>query len=169
METDSWIERTIIQELSFHDERYKHDYGGREGSTETLIADCAHLKDLTSDGPMLMFENLAQQHAEIEDDVEEAAQRLHRKGLLSKVREEPVQDQLSGDVIGQTTVWEPTEEGLAEAKRLNEAYSEAVADLLEEHDDPETISVDDVRPILREYGVILEQFSKEFFEMEEDE
>ena len=168
METDTWIERTIIQQLSHYDERYKHDYGGKEGSTEALIADCAHLKDITSDGSLSMLEQLSERHAEIEEDVEQAANRLHEQGLLSELRKEPVRAQRSGDVIGETTVWEPTEEGLAEAKRLNEAYSEAVTELTEGEDDAANVSLEEAQSILREYGVILQQLPKEFLELEDN-
>jgi len=116
-----------------------------------------------------MFENLPQQHAAVEEDVKEAAAQLHQQGLLPKVGERPIREERTGEVIGQTAVWEPTEKGLAEAKRLNDAYSKAVADLIEEYDDPEQISVDDVRPILREYGMILDRLPQEFFEIGEGE
>lgn len=169
METDTWIERAIIQQLSYYDERYKHDYGGKEESTEALIADCAHLKDVTSDGSVSMLENLLGQHADIEDDVEQAAERLHDQGLLSEIRKEPVRAQRSGDVIGETTIWEPTEEGLAEAKQLNVAYSEAVTELTEESDEAANISLEEAKSVLREYGVILQHLPKEFLEMGEDE
>jgi hypothetical protein len=169
METDTWIDRTIIQVLSHHDKRYKHNYGGKKASTEELIADCAHQADVTSEGPLLMFDNLPEQHAAVEEDVKEAAERLHEQGLLTKVGERPIRNESGGEEIGTTSVWEPTEEGLAEVKRLNEAYAEAVDDLVEAHDDPENISVDDVRPILREFGVILDRLPQEFFERGEDE
>lgn len=32
MKTDTWIERTIIQQLSHPDKRYKHDYKSKEAN-----------------------------------------------------------------------------------------------------------------------------------------
>lgn len=167
METDTWIERLIIQQLSFRDERYRYNYGETEASTESLIADCAHLNDVGSEGPLKMFESLPQQYAEVEDDVIAAIDRLHDQGLIKNVGERPTQDAMTGEQFGTTTVWEPTTEGLAEAQRLNEAYSAALTELLNEHDNPSEISVDDVRPILREYGVVLDRLPEEFLEVSE--
>lgn len=168
MKTDSWIERAIIQQLSHPDKRYKYNYEGREASTEELIADCAHLKEITSESPASPFLQMQQVHQEIEDEVEEAAQRLQERGLLTKVGERPIRNELGGEQIGTTAVWEPTERGLAEAQRLNDAYSKAITELLEGYDDPEDVSVDEVRPILKEYGTIPDMLPQEFHAAEED-
>jgi hypothetical protein len=167
MKTDSWIERAIIQQLSHPDKRYKYNYEGREASTEELIADCAHLKDITSEGSTSPLLQMQQVHQEVEDDVEGAAHRLQEQGLLTKVGERPIRNELGGEQIGTTTVWEPTEEGLAEAQRLNDAYSEAITELLEEYNDPEDVSIDEVRPILKEYGTIPDMLPQEFSAPEE--
>jgi len=167
MKTDSWIERTIIQQLSHPDKRYRYNYEPKEGSTEQLIADCAHLKDITSEGPTTPMLEMHQLHEEVEEDVEEAAQRLHEQGLLTKVRARPIRKELFGEQIGTTSVWEPTEEGLVEAQRLNEAYSDAVAELLEEYNDPDELSVDEASPILKKYGVVPDKLPREFFEKED--
>lgn len=168
METDSWIERTIIQQLSNPDKRYKYDYEPKEGSTEQLVAECAHLKDITSEGPTTPLLQMHQLHEEIEENVEEAAKQLHEQELLTKVGERPVRNELGGEQIGTTSVWEPTEEGLAEVQRLNEAYTEALAELLEEYDDPEELSVDEASHILRKYGVVPDMLPREFFEKEDE-
>ena len=47
METETWIERVIVQELSYPDKRYKHDYKSKEASTVELVVDCAYLKHVT--------------------------------------------------------------------------------------------------------------------------
>jgi hypothetical protein len=163
MKTDSWIERAIIQQLSHPDKRYKYNYEGKEASTEELIADCAHLKDITSDGPTTPLIEMHHVHEEVEDDVEEVAHRLEEQGLLTEVGERPIREELFGEAIGTTSVWEPTEEGLAEAQRLNDAYSEAITELLEDYDDPEELSVDEASHILRRYGVVPDMLPREFY------
>jgi hypothetical protein len=167
METDSWIERRIIQQLSYPNKRYKYNYEPKEGSTEQLIAECAHLKDITSEGQTTPLLQMHQLHEEIEEDVEETAKQLHEQGLLTKVGERPIRNELGGEQIGTTSVWEPTQKGLAEAQRLNEAYSEAIAELLEEYTDPEDLSVEEAKPILKRYGVVPDMLPREFFEKED--
>lgn len=37
MHTETWIERTIVDQVTAHDRRYKHDYGGVEQTTDDLM------------------------------------------------------------------------------------------------------------------------------------
>lgn len=40
METETWIERLLIDQLTRHDRRYKHDYAGVEQTTDDLATAC---------------------------------------------------------------------------------------------------------------------------------
>ena len=67
METDTWIERTIIQRLSTHDRRYKHDYGGLEADTDELVMACGYLKSLDEDDARPGMMETLQHEREIEE------------------------------------------------------------------------------------------------------
>lgn len=124
METKTWIERVIINQLITHDRRYKHDYGGVEKTTDELVADCTKLDAITAEsGPEPpSIEQLLTADADLEPEVETALQTLQERGLIERVGE---RDRLGpplelGD-YGTTTVWKPTVEGRAEARAIREA------------------------------------------------
>src|SRR6056297_848956 len=48
MQTETWIGRTIIDQLTTHDRRYKHDSGGVENTTDDLVSACVKLDLITS-------------------------------------------------------------------------------------------------------------------------
>lgn len=164
MKTDTWIERVIIQQLSYPDERYKHDYRGKGASTVELVVDCAYLKNATDDTSRT-WEDINQLEEQIEGDVEQAVARLQDQGLLTKVGEQPLhQESLLTKLMegpgpetepGDTSpIWTLTDDGLAEAARLNEAYAEDLASLTARYDDPEDAPHSELLPMLKRYGVI---------------
>lgn len=134
MQTETWIERTIIDQLTTHDRRYKHDYCGVEQTTDDLVAACAKL-DLISSGdePELpSLDQLLTAQADLESEVETTLESLEERGLIERVgeHERPGPPLEPGD-YGTTAIWEPTVEGRAEASAIREAYStevEALAD-----------------------------------------
>jgi len=166
MKTDTWIERVIIQQLSYPDERYKHDYRGKEASTVELVVECAHLKDVTeSEGTAQTWEEINELEEQIEGDVEQAVEGLHDHGLLKKVGEQPIREKslltklMEG--VGPETepadtspIWTLTDEGLAEATRINEAYAEDLARLTAQYEEPEDAPRSELLPLLKTYGVI---------------
>lgn len=132
MNTNTWIERLLIDQLSTRDHRYKHEYAGVERSTDELIAACIRLETLTSEGEASLqsLEQLLARDAEIEPEVVEALRTLQEIGLVERVGERERLGPLfeRGD-FGTTPIWKPTVEGRAEARAIREAYSEAVETL----------------------------------------
>jgi hypothetical protein len=166
MKTDTWIERVIIQQLSYPDKRYKHDYKGKEASTVELVVQCAHLKDVTEgESTAQTWKEINELEEQIEGDVEQAVERLQDQGLLTKVGEQPLREKslltklMEG--VGPETepadtspIWTLTDEGLAEAARLNEAYADDLARLAAQYEDPEDAPHSELLPLLKTYGVI---------------
>lgn len=161
--TESWIERAILDQLTTHDRRYKHDYGGVERTTDDLVAACARLDAIAagdgSDPPSI--EQLLTEEAIFEPEVETALQTLQERGLIEREgeRERPGPPLERGD-FGTTTVWTPTVEGRAEARRIREAYADEVATLVEPHDEsdlPEDVS-DELVSLAKSYGVLPDPF-----------
>ena len=163
MKTNSWIERLIIQELAYPDDRYKHGYKPKEGSTMEFVKTCASFKNTVEDITQT-WEGIHQLEDEIEGDVEQAVEYLQDEGLLTKEGEQPLQlessvlnlfeEESSESESGETSpIWTLTDEGQAEAARINEAYAEDLADLVAQYDSPEDAPDSELLPLLKQYGV----------------
>ena len=157
METETWIERLIIDQLTTHDRRYKHDYGGVEKTTDDLVAACSQLDAITTEGgsewPSL--EQLLSMDAELEPEVEAALQTLQDRGLIECVGE---RDRLGppfepGD-YGTTVIWEPTVEGRAEARAIRVAYSDEVEALASSHGEDSEEFREEIVSVARTYGIL---------------
>ena len=154
----------IVQELSHPDKRYKHDYKGKEASTVELVVDCAYLKQITEDRDVQTWEDINELEEEIEGRVEETVERLREKGFLTKVGEQPLHEKSlltrlaegakpEGEPPDTSPVWTVTDEGLAEAARINTAYEEELIELTEKYEHPEDTPRDELFPLLQKYGV----------------
>jgi hypothetical protein len=161
METETWIERTIIDQLTIHDRRYKHDYGGVEKTTDELVADCTELDAITAEsGPKLpSIEQLLTAEADLEPEVEAALHTLQERGLIKRIGE---RDRLGpplemGD-YGTTAIWKPTIEGRAEAKAIREAYSGEVEALVESHGEESDEFREEIISVARTYGILPSHF-----------
>lgn len=166
METETWIERTILQRLSTHDRRYKHDYGGVEADTSELVMTCASLKSLDEDdGRSRMMETL-QHEEEIEEDVEDAIETLRDRDFLTKAGENPVyqesfferlehpKEAVQSGPDDTVPVWTLTDDGLAEVARINEEYEADLAWLMDEYDgELEDAPRDELTQLIKTYGV----------------
>ena len=163
MESETWIERVIIQELAYPDKRYKHDYKGKEASTVELVVICAHMKQITEDRDVQTWEEINALEEQIEGRVEEKVERLREQGLLTKVGEQPLHEkslftriaegELEAEPPDTSPVWTLTDEGLAEAARINAAYEEELAELTGKYEHPEDAPRDELFPLLKKYGV----------------
>jgi hypothetical protein len=166
METDTWIERTIIQRLSTHDRRYKHDYGGLEADTDELVMACGYLKSLDEDDARPGMMETLQHEEEIEEDVEDAIETLRDMGLLTKAGKNPVyqesfferlehpKEAVQSGPDDTVPVWTLTDDGLAEAARINEEYEADLAWLRDEYeDDLEDAPRDELTHLIKTYGV----------------
>lgn len=164
MKADTWIERVIIQQLSYPDKRYKYDYKGKEASTVELVVDCAYLKDATDDTTRT-WEGINELEEQIEGDVEQAIETLREQRLLTKVGEQPLRKEslLTKLIEGPgpeteptetSPIWTLTEAGLAEAARIDEAYAEDLASLTARYDDPEEVPRAELFPLLKRYGMV---------------
>lgn len=89
MHTETWIERTIIDQLTTHDRRYKHDYGDVERTTDDLIAACTKLDLIrTGDEPELPpIDQFLARDADLEPEVETALETLREKNLIERIGE----------------------------------------------------------------------------------
>jgi hypothetical protein len=161
MQTETWIERLIVNQLTTHDRRYKHDYGGVEQTTDDLVAACAQLDAiLTEDrGDVPSLEQLLSMEAAFESDVESALGTLQKKSLIERAGERerrgPPLEQ--GD-YGTVAIWEPTVEGRAEAKAIHEAYATAVDAIVESHDEESEEFEAEIVSLARTYGNLPDQF-----------
>ncbi|AUX07815.1 hypothetical protein AArcSl_0160 [Halalkaliarchaeum desulfuricum] len=161
METETWIERLLIVQLTTHDRRYKHDYGGIEKTTDDLVAACTQLDAIMTEGgsewPSL--EQLLSMDAELEPEVEAALQTLQDRGLIERVgeRERPGPPFEPGD-YGTTAVWKPTVEGRAEARAIREAYSDDVEALADSHGEDSEEFREEIVSVARTYGIIPSYF-----------
>jgi len=108
MQTETWIERLLIDQLTTHDRRYKHDYAGVEKTTDDFVVACTQLDAITTEGgseePPL--EELLSMDSEFGPEVETALQTLQERGLVECVgeRERSGPSFESGD-YGTTTLW----------------------------------------------------------------
>jgi len=170
METETWIERLIIDQLTTHDRRYKHDYGGVEKTTDDLVAACSQLDAITTEGgsewpsieQLLSMDaelepavEAALQTLELEPEVEAALQTLQDRGLIECVGE---RDRLGppfepGD-YGTTVIWEPTVEGRAEARAIRVAYSDEVEALASSHGEDSEEFREEIVSVARTYGIL---------------
>jgi hypothetical protein len=157
METETWIERLIIDQLTTHDRRYKHDYAGVEKTTEDLVAACTQLDAIMTEGgsewPSL--EQLLSMDAELEPEVEATVQTLQDRGLIECVgeRDRPGPPFEPGD-YGTTTVWKPTVGGRAEARSIREAYSVEVEALANSHGEDSEEFREEIVSVARTYGIL---------------
>lgn len=161
METETWFERLILDQLTTHDGRYKYDYAGVERTTDDLVAACTKLDAITRDGgtELPSLEQLFTMDEAFEPEVEAALQTLHETGLIERVGE---QDRLGppfepGD-YGTTTVWEPTVEGRAEARAIREAYSTAVDALVESYGADSEEFREEIVSVARTHGILPSYF-----------
>jgi hypothetical protein len=165
METETWIERMIVQELSHPDKRYKHDYKGKEASTVELVVDCAYLKQITEDRDVQTWEDINELEEQIEGRVEETVERLREKGFLTKAGEQPLHEKSlltrlaegakpEGEPPDTSPIWTVTDEGLAEAARINAAYEDELVELTGQYEDPEDTPRDELFSVLKRYGVL---------------
>jgi hypothetical protein len=157
METETWIERLLIDQLTTHDRRYKHDYAGVEQTTDDLVAACTQLDTIMTEGgsewPPL--EQLLSMDTELEPEVKAALQTLQELGLVERVgeRERSGPPFESGD-FGTTAVWKPTVEGRAEARAIREAYSDEVETLADSHDEDSEEFREEIVSVARTYGIL---------------
>jgi len=164
METETWIERVIVQELSHPDKRYKHDYKGKEASTVELVVICAHMKQITENRDVQTWEDINELEEQIEGRVEETVERLREQEFLTKVGEQPLhqksvftrlaEGKLEEEPPDTSPIWTLTDEGLAEAARINAAYEEELVELTGQYKNPEDAPHDELFPVLKTYGVI---------------
>lgn len=157
MQTETWIERLLIDQLTTHDRRYKHDYAGVEKTTDDLVAAGTQLDAITTEGgseePSL--EELLSMDAEFGPEVETALQTLQERGLVECVgeRERSGPSFESGD-YGTTTIWKPTVEGRAEARAIREAYSDEVETLADSHGGESEEFREEIVSVARTYGIL---------------
>jgi hypothetical protein len=157
METETWIERLLIDQLTTHDRRYKHDYAGVEQTTDDLVAACTQLDAITTEGgsdwPPL--EQLLSMDTEFEPEVKAALQTLQELGLVERVgeRERSGPPFESGD-FGTTAVWNPTVEGRAEARAIRQAYLDEVETLADSHDEDSEEFREEIVSVARTYGIL---------------
>jgi hypothetical protein len=113
MHTDSWIERVIIQDLSVHDRRYKHNYRSRQESTPGFVVGCGYIETMDRGADIRpSFGQSFDVEQQLEPDVKDALRTLHRQDLITKVRELPGGGLFTEDDLGATEQWELTEKGL---------------------------------------------------------
>jgi len=161
MQTETWIERTIIDQLTTHDRRYKHDYGGIEKTTDDLVAACANLDLIMSeDGSELpALDQLFTADTDLEPDVERTLQTLEERGLIERSGErERLGPPLEPGNYGTTALWEPTVEGRAEASAIREAYSTEVEALAESHGTESDEFREEIVSTARTYGILPNYF-----------
>lgn len=161
MHTETWIERTIIDQLTTHDRRYKHDYGGVETTTDDLVAACTKL-DLIIQNERTELPSIDQflaRDADLEPEVETALQTLQEERLIECVGErERLGPPLERGDYGTTALWKPTVEGRAEAKAIREAYSAEAEALLESHDEESEEFQEEIVTLARTYGILPSYF-----------
>lgn len=161
MQTETWIERTIIDQLTTYDRRYKHDYGGVEKTTDDLVAACVKLDLITSgDEPGLpSIEQFFAADADLEPEVETTLESLEARGLIERVGErERLGPPLEPGDYGTTVLWEPTVEGRAEASAIREAYSTEVEALAESHGTESDEFKEQIVTLARTYGILPNYF-----------
>lgn len=161
MQTETWIERLIIDQLTTHDRRYKHDYAGVEQTTDDLVAACTQLNAITTEGgtELPSLEQLLSMDAEFELKVETALQTLQEKCLIERVGErERLGPPLERGDYGTTAIWEPTVEGRAEARAIRKAYATEVEALTESHDTESDEFQEGIMSLAKTYGILPSYF-----------
>lgn len=138
METETWVERLLIDQLTTHDERYTHDYGEVDRPTDELVGACMRLDSvqITAESESSSIEEFHSVEEKYDSWVNDALQSLQNRGSVERVGErERLGIPFEPGDYGTTAVWEPTVEGRAEARAYEEAYAAEVDALLESHDE----------------------------------
>lgn len=157
METETWIERVLIDQLTTHDKRYKHDYAGVKQTTDELVAACTQLDALTAAGGFedLPLEQLLSQDTAFEAEVETALQALDDQDLVECVGEQQRRGPpLESGEYGTTAVWEPTESGRAEARAIRESYAAEVETLVETHGRESDEFKEEILTLAKTHGIL---------------
>lgn len=157
MQTETCIERLLIDQLTTHDRRYKHDYAGVEQTTDDLVAACTEFDIITTEGgPELpSLEQLLLRDADFDSEVEAALQTLQEWGLIERVGErERLGPPFERGDYGTTALWKPTVEGRAEARAIHGAYSDKVEALVESHDEESDEFQEEIVSLARAYGIL---------------
>lgn len=155
METETWIERLLIDQLTTHDERYKHDYGDVERTTDELVGACMRLDSVltTAESEPSSIEEFLSAEEKYDSWVNDALQSLQNRELVERVGErERLGIPFEPGDYGTTAVWEPTVEGRAEARALDEAYAAEGDALLDPHDEESEEFRQEQVSIARRYG-----------------
>ena len=157
METETWIERLVIDQLTTHDRRYKHDYAGVEKTTDDLVAAYTQFDIITTEGGSEWppFEQFLSMDLESETEVEATLQTLTERGLIERVGEH---DRLGPPFepggYGTTAIWKPTVEGRAEASEIREAYSSEVHALEKAYGTDSEEIREEIVSVARTYGIL---------------
>ena len=157
METETWIGRVLINQLTTHDKRYKHNYASVEQTTDDLVAACTQLDALITAGGFeeLSLEQLLSQDAAFECEVETELQTLEGRELIECVGEQKrLGPPLEPGDYGITAVWEPTESGRAEARAIREAYAAEVEALVETHGRESDEFKEEILALAKTYGIL---------------
>lgn len=157
METDSWIERLLVNQLTTYDRRYKHDFAGVEKTSDDLIVASTQLDAITTEDGAAWppLEDLLTLDSDLECEVEASLQTLEDRGLLERVGErERKGPPLEPGDYGTTTVWTPTLDGRAEASAIHVAYSDEVEALEEEHNAGSDEFRAKLSAIARDHGIL---------------
>jgi hypothetical protein len=157
MQTETWIERAIIGQLTTHDKRYKHDYGGVEKTTDDLVAACTKLDLITSDDKTELpsVEQFLARDADLEPEVETVLETLQEKNLIERIGErERLGPPFERGDYRTTALWEPTVEERAEARAIREAYSTEVEVLTESHHEKSDEFQEEIVSLARTYGIL---------------
>lgn len=161
METETWIERLLLNQLTTHDRRYKHDYAGVEKTTDDLVAACTHFDTVIADGTFdrSSLEQLLSTDTAFEPEVEVTLDSLQDRGLIECVGErdrpgppfEPGAD-------GTTAVWNPTVAGRAEASAIHKAYAAEVETLVNTHGEGSEAFREAIVSVAKTYGILPSPF-----------
>ena len=120
-------------------------------------------KQITEDRDVQTWEEINELGEQIEGRVEEKVDRLREQELVTKVGEQPLHEKslftrmaegkLEAEPPDTSPVWTLTDEGLAEAARINAAYEVELAELTGKYEQPEDAPRDELFPLLKKYGV----------------
>jgi hypothetical protein len=155
MKTKFWIERVIIQQIAYHDRRYKHNYQSRKESTAGFVVDCGYLENMsTGEDNTASLGEAAEIEKKLESEVEDALRTLRERNLITKAGEQPRGGLFSEEDLGSTDLWELTEKGLKEANELNEAYSRDLDAFEEQYGELDPESANELISLSKKYGVV---------------
>lgn len=155
MKTESWIERLIIQQLSHHDRRYKHDYRSKEEPTSEFVVGCGYLETMVSGKDIQpSFGESMKVEKQLEPEVENALRTLQQQDLITKTREQTLGGLFGQEDVDPTEFWKLTEAGLKEANELNEAYSKELDVFEKRHRELDIVAANELINLSQEYGVV---------------